>query len=403
VAAELSARELLRARPAFRRLCIALSLSATGTGIAATALVLYVQSTLGTGIAVAALLVAETLPRLLGPLAGSLVDRLELRRLLIGCDTGQAVIYAILALLPPFGAILALAAGSTLLQAGYSPARGTSLPPLVGEENLLTANALTNTALNLQIAIGPVIGGFLVALGGTSLALGVNAATFLVSALISSTLPSLPAQADRDESQGVFSSARAALRYARNDPVVRTVLWTLFAVVALLGVDNVALVFLVRDTLGGGPAAFGVVSAAFGIGMLSGSLGLMRGRSAANTGAIYSFGILLTGAGTLLTGFAPLLVLAFAAQLVAGFGNGFENIAHDTLMQQLAPRHMLGRLFGLMATAAFAGAGLSAAIGGILVDVTSPRTVFIGAGLGGLAVAAIAMPRLRAAGAGPEE
>lgn len=398
---ELSARQLLHERPAFARLCVALGLSATGTGAAATALVLYVQSTRGTGIAVAALLVAETLPRLLGPLAGSFVDRLDLRRLLIGCDLGQMAVFAILATLPPFGPILALAAASALLQAGYSPARGTSLPALVGEDNLLTANALTNTALNLQIAVGPVIGGFLVALGGTSLALWVNAGTFLLSALISLTLPSLPAQAERDDGAGVFASARSALRYALSDPVVRLVTWTLFAVVALLGVDNVALVFLVRDTLGGGAAAFGLVSAAFGIGMLSGTLGLIGRRRASGAGAIYAAGVVLTAAGTVLTGFAPLLVLAFGAQLVAGLGNGLENVASDTLLQQVAPRHMLGRLFGLMASAAYAGAGLSALVGGILVDATSPRAVFIGAGIGGLAVAMLAIPRLRAAGGRP--
>ena len=88
---------LLRAYPPFARFWVALTLSSIGTGMATTALVLYVQQTQGTGIAVAVLLTATTIPRLLGPLAGSIVDRFDLRSLLAGCDIDQAAIFAALA------------------------------------------------------------------------------------------------------------------------------------------------------------------------------------------------------------------------------------------------------------------------------------------------------------------
>ncbi len=395
--ARLGARKLLRECPAFRNLCIALSLSAIGTGAATTALVLYVQSTRGTGIAVAVFLIAITLPRLLGPLAGSLVDRLDLRTLLIGCDAGQAVLFVGLALLPPFPAILALSAGTAVLAAGYSPARGTSLPALVGDQNLLGANALVNTALNLQVAVGPVVGGLLVALGGTGVALGINAATFAASALICTSLPSLPAQAQSGPS-GMLASARQGVRYLFSDPVLRVATISLFAVVAFAGVDEVALVFLVRDTLDGGAVAFGLVSAGFGVGLIVAAVRLTRGTTMP-AGTIYCVGMALTGAGILLTGLAPILLAAFAFQILAGTGNGMDNIAHDTLMQQLVPRPMLGRVFGTASSAAYAGAGISAAIGGVLVDVTSPRAVFIGAGIGTLVTVALASRRLRGTGA----
>ena len=90
---------LLRARPQFRALWAALALSYTGSGAALTVLTLYVQQTHGTGTAVAALLIAGTAPRLLGPLAGSLADRFDLRRLMIGADLGQVAIFGLLALL----------------------------------------------------------------------------------------------------------------------------------------------------------------------------------------------------------------------------------------------------------------------------------------------------------------
>jgi MFS family permease len=115
---------LLARRPGFRNLTAALTLSYIGSGAGLTALVLYVQSTQGTGVAVGALLLAQTVPRLLGPLAGALADRSDLRRLMVGADTGGAAIFALLALLPPFGLILAGGALASVMQAAYSPARG---------------------------------------------------------------------------------------------------------------------------------------------------------------------------------------------------------------------------------------------------------------------------------------
>jgi MFS family permease len=83
---------------------------------------------------------------------------------------------------------------------------------------------------------------------------------------------------------------------------------------------------------------------------------------------------------------APFVTFAMLGQAVAGLGNGIENVATDTLIQQAVPREMLGRVFGLVATAPFAGSTLAYAAGGYLLDLTSPRVVFVIAGLGILVV-----------------
>src|SRR6201994_1629569 len=101
---------LLRRHRQFRALWGAVALSYIGSGAANTALTLYVQQTRGTGTAVAVFLLASNAPRLLGPLAGGIVDRVDLRTLLVGCDLGQAVAYALVATLPSFGILCALVA-----------------------------------------------------------------------------------------------------------------------------------------------------------------------------------------------------------------------------------------------------------------------------------------------------
>ncbi len=91
----------------------------------------------------------------------------------------------------------------------------------------------------------------------------------------------------------------------------------------------------------------------------------------------------MTGAGTLFTGLAPAVGFVIPFQVLAGAGNGVDNVASETLIQQRVPGPMLGRVFGLTGTAANAGASVAALLGGILLDLTSPRTVLVIGGVGG--------------------
>ena len=84
----------------------------------------------------------------------------------------------------------------------------------------------------------------------------------------------------------------------------------------------------------------------------------------------------MTGVGTLLTAVAPPPGSRSTAQALSGAGNGADNVASGTLIGTSVPREMLGRMFGLMSTAAFVGGGLAYAAGGPLLDATSARTVF---------------------------
>ena len=101
----------LRTSRSFRRLWLARTISHVGDGIALVALVLLVQETEGTGTAVGVLLLASSLPRFLGPLAGVVADRVEQRTLMVLCDVGNAAIFATIAWSrPSFGVLLALVA-----------------------------------------------------------------------------------------------------------------------------------------------------------------------------------------------------------------------------------------------------------------------------------------------------
>ena len=394
----------IRDAPAFRRLLAARTVSHVGDGIALIALVLMVQDERRTGTAVGALLLATSLPRFLGPIAGAIVDRVEQRTLMVVCDIGQAAIFGTIAWLDPsFPVLLGLAALAAAFDTLFAPAGRSALPALVRPEQLMRANAWIGMSLNIQVAAGPILGGLLVQWLDFRGALAANALSFVLSALLLLGLPPLRAPSDGEEARGFLAVGMDGLRFAWRNQVVRTLIVALFIGVAFAGLDDVALVFLVRETLGGSPLAYGLVTGAYGVGMLAGSLGLSWKGTAAAAATVFLLGWVAGGIGAVLTGIAPLIALVAVGQAIAGVGNAVEVVAMDTLVQQAVPRQMLGRVFGLVGTAAPAGHTLAFAAGGFLVEFTSPRIVFLIAGLGVLLVLVPVMLVLRRAdAAGPE-
>jgi MFS family permease len=388
---------LLRRHRQFRALWGAVALSYIGSGAANTALTLYVQQTRGTGAAVAAFLLASNLPRLLGSVAGGLVDRVDMRALLIVCDVGQAILYTLVATLPSFGILIALTALATVLQTFYSPARTAIVPDLVEPEELIPANALFGVATNLYVAVGPLIGALLFALIGASGGLLVNAATFLGSALLTRMVPATSPPED-SEPEGLFASAATGARFVWRDRVLRALTASIFLLVAFIAVDNVALVFLVRETLSGSALAYGVIEAVFGIGMLIGTFWILRGRGGQWPATrLYVFACTLSVSGSVGGAIAPSVPVLAPFEALAGAGNSMEVVAMETIVQQRTPRGMIGRVYGFVSSLTWFGLGISTGLGGLLVDATSPRFAFAVASVGGvLTVLAVAPTMLRA-------
>ena len=358
---------------------------------------LHVEATEASGVAVGGLLLAQTLPMVLGPFAGTLADRIDPRRLMIFCDLGQAVVFAVIALtVPPFPILLALVAVTATLATAFRPAGWSSIPSLVRENELIAANAWLGTSLNVGVAMGPLVGGVLFVAGGFQLAMLVDAATFLISATFLFLLPSLRASGDGATQAGFFATTREGLSFARHHDVTRAVVLTLFLGLALSYLDNVALVFLTKDELGAGSVGFGAATSAFGIGMAVVSIVLIRSSQRFGTASLYVFGFVANGIGNLLTGLSPVLAFAITTQVLAGTGNGMQNVADTTLIQQTVPKEMLGRALGLSHTAAWLGSGLAYAAGGVIVDLTSSRFAFVVSGVGVLAVAVLAKALLPA-------
>jgi MFS family permease len=414
---------LLAANRPFRLLWTARAVSFLGDSLGLVALMLHVAETTGQALAVAVLLLAGDFgPALLGPLTGTVADRLDRRRVMVGCELVQgALVVAIALWLPPLPLLLVLVGLRAVAGQVFQPASRAAVPAVVAEPDLERANAAVGVATNGGETLGPLVAALLLPVLEVRGVLLVDAATFGVSAALLGFLPALAGPGRGPGPRPSFlADAAGGLRYLQNQVVVRAVALGYVAVVACTGIDDVALVFLATDTFGAGEAAVGLLLAAVGIGLLAGYAVLARtggGRpiSRGTPPAVHrgttpavprtppvhrgttpavprtppATGLLLAGfavssAGNLLTGLAWAVAAAFALQAVRGLGIAAMDVAATTLVQRTVPPDLQGRVFGSLYGGIGAAAALAYLLGGLLLDRTTARVTFVAAGAAGL-------------------
>ncbi|HEX2355223.1 MAG TPA: MFS transporter [Micromonosporaceae bacterium] len=384
---------LLRTNSSFRLLWTARATSFFGDSLGLVALLLFTKDATGEAFAVALLLlVGDFVPGLFGPVTGVIGDRYNLKRVMISCEAAQGLLTVMVAmLLPPLPVLLALVGLRSLAAQVFQPASRSAVPTLVADRDLPSANAVLGAGTNGLEALGPLAAAALLPTLDVRGVLLLDAATFAVSALLLGFLPALPAPPPRttppvagSATRDFLADARAGLGYIWRAPVVRVIALGFFAVVAFTGVDDVALVFLAEDTLHGSDSAAALLYAGVGIGLAIGYPLLARYGGRMSTLPLMVVGLGVSSAGNLLTGLAWAVGVALALQTVRGIGISALDVAINTYLQRAVPAGMLGRVFGNLYGAVGVAAGLSYVLGGVLLELTSPRVTFVVAGTGGL-------------------
>ncbi|MCG5471217.1 MFS transporter [Micromonospora sp. LAH09] len=389
---------LLRHNRPFRTLFSARLVSYAGDSLGLVALMFHVAETTGPALAISLLLlVGDFAPSLLGPFTGALADRLNLRRLMVGCELVQAAVLLVIVLtLPPLPVLLALVAIRATASQIFQPASRAAVPALVADRDLEPANSTVGFGANAAEAVGPLLAAALFPLVGVSGLLLVDAVSFLASAVLLATLPSLPAAAGPERQPSLLRQARAGMSYLFSVPTVRVIFLGFTAVVAFNGVDDVALLLLARETYQVGNSGAGLLLGAVGLGLVAGYAMLSRWGTRASMPLLLVVGFAVSSVGNLLTGLAWAVAAAIALQAVRGLGLAAMDIGSITLLQRTVPAGMLGRVFGNLYGAIGVAAAASYLAGGLLLDLTSAPLTLIIAGVGGLVatgVVALRLPR----------
>ena len=360
----------------FRLLFLATFASGIGNWLAVIALQIDVYDRTHSGWWVGALLIANILPAVfLGLLAGPLVDRLSRKTLMIGSDLLRLGVFVALPFAGSATWVVLLAALAGIGNAFFRPAVLAGLPNLVPEERLSTANALLQLVEWTTTAIGPIVGGAIVAASGPDLAYWVNAVTFGVSALLVLGIPGRLLQSDRPIGRGHWGELAEGYAVVRRSRALLCVLIAWSIVMVATALINVAEVFLAKQSYDSGDFGFGLLWTGSGIGLILGGLAasslIRRDLALAYVELLGIFALGVTGAAV-----APNVWMGSVAMVLAGFGNGGAVVANITLVQRGAEDRVRGRVFTLLMSVNYAVLGAAFIAAGPITDAIGARWAY---------------------------
>jgi MFS family permease len=361
------------------------AVSLAGDFLAATTLVLYLQTNGYGGFAVAGVLLAAALPPVvLAPLAGRLVDRVDSRTLLVSVGLGQALCCFLMAYT---GSPLLLIALAALLAAGVAvtnPTIAALLPDMVDRERLPRALAVSQSAVAIGGLLGPALAGLLVGGFGLRVPLLVDAVTYLALAGVGLALRTRR-NAGAARSTATESSSRATTWRLRDDRLLFAIIVQLGIMVGVLNINQVVEVFFLRETLGASETVFGLVTAAWTGAMLVGGW-LFAMRTPDDPGLARRIAWLggVTALVVVCVGQAPNVLVVAGLMLVGGICNGGENGALSLLALHRVPAAARGRMFAQLGAVVNTANMAGYCLGGLLAERFAPGPVITGTGLVGL-------------------
>jgi predicted MFS family arabinose efflux permease len=346
------------------------------------------------------------LPALVGPAATARLDRAGVRRVLPALYLAEAAIFAVLALVadaPWLPLVLVLAAlDGTLALVGRALTRAAVAATLKPHGELEAGNTLLNICFSVCFAIGPAMGGVVVAAYGVSAALWVSAAIFGAMTLTVATGHGLP-PAHADAGDGWLSRLRAGLGYTLGNRPIRSIIVVHAVALTFAAMISPVEVIWAREVIGGGTGAYGIVLSAWGAGTLLTGLVLVPLWRRLPVLARLPLAAGTMGAGYVVMALATSLPVGALGCFIGGAGNGFYFVSVTQAIQDRTADEFQGRVMGLLESTVAASYGTGFLLAGALTTLTSVRVTFAATAIGvGLATCWMAVV-VRRVGEAPTE
>ncbi len=371
------------------------TISQIGDSLNKVALLWFVYEMTGSALKMTVVGLLQTLPPLLfGPLIGVYLDRVRKKPVMIGVDLLRTLMVLMIPLLYAMGALTldrlyVLVFATAIFSTVFGPALTSAVPLIVAKDRLVAANALMQTTTNVGLLVGPAVSGLGIALIGAQNVLYVDAATFFFSALclfpiqVHETLNRGRVTSD-GLMGGITSDLLAGFRFVFVEQ--KTVLM-LMLTASLYSVGISAFIFLLpvfaKEVLGVGPVQLGWLWSALGVGMLLASLSLTSVTQGDVSWRLrfMSGALAIGGLAVAALGFLDAPVAAGALIAVIGGSTAMFTPLVWTMLQELTPTHLLGRVFTSFATGGMAASMAGMAGFGWAADTIGPATCLGGISL----------------------
>lgn len=377
---------------AFRRLALARFVDELGDWLGEIALAVLVFDRTGSPMATAGLFLAlQFAPALLAPPLVARLEELDYRVSLTGLNAALAVVFVGLGFLSggfSMAAVIPLAVlAGGLIVAARALSRAAAAVMLSPAGLLREGNALLNIGFTAGAALGPAIGGVVVAAAGVRTGLLADAVSFTAVGLMLATASGLPGGTPREGSPG--RSLRLGFQYVRERPLLRRLIAAQSAAFVFFATVIPIEVVFVKETLHAGDAGYGALLASWGGGMLVGSIAF-AGLRRLSLRMLLPISTLAVGAAYLAIAAAPSLLVACVASAIGGAGNGIQWVGLMTAVQQLTAREFQAKVISFLEALAKAAPGLGFLLGGALATVFNARVSYAVAGVGVIAVLVVA-------------
>jgi MFS family permease len=387
----------------YSRLFAAGLINGIGDRFSSVAMLALVIHLTGSGMAVGISLGVRVLPYLfMAPLGGMLAGRLPRKTIMMAVDIMRVPVALSFLWINGEDRLWLLYAGSFILAAGeavYSPVRKSSIPLLAAPDSLLRINGLEQLMNGSVLILGAFTGGLVSLWFGPETAFVMNAASFLVAALLLWGLqfphnagkteegPKHDSSAGPSELQQGKKGRLRTLKYVAGGSLVLQVIIAYELLVPVInGWDNVLISVYAVQVFHAGDVGVGAFYAALGIGL---SLSFFAGRLlkkrllAVALAGLLAEGLLLMGISA-----SSHFAAAFLLYILLSLSGGVGNACLDTLVMRETPSSMQPVIFGMLSAAGGSLIGVSMLSAGWLLDYVEPRQLGFagGAGFAGIAL-----------------
>ena len=345
--------KMLKTNADMRRVFMAQVISYLGDWFSFVAILGLIDDLTGSKFLISLVMVSFSLPSFLAsPIAGSMADRFDRRRILVFVSIIQAVAALGLLLVGKDTVWLAFLAQSTVsaLAAVVGPATEAAIPNIArNDEEVALANSLLGSTWGVMLAVGAAVGGVFAAVFGRDAAFIANAVSFAVSAILFARIktPMQQERAVQSERQRIrpIADMREAITHSRQDPVLMALIFskTTFAIGA--GVVS-QLAVLASDVFHGGDASRGLLIGIRGVGTGLGPLIAMRYTRGqlSKVLTICGFASLAFSGFYLIGAWMPTLWLTAIFVMLAHLGGGAQWTLSSYGLQLRSPDHIRGRI-----------------------------------------------------------
>jgi MFS family permease len=335
----------------FRNLWVSSLLSTVGSQVSRLGLILYVFDTRGEIVNLALLIVVDTLPgAVVAPLAGAIVDGLNKRVVMVLSDVSRMIFMLVILVHPSLVVIYLMTALHSVATVFFQPAKSAAIPLIVKQEDLTRANGLEQSAANLTLIAGPVLGAILLRQFGLTATLLFDAATFLVSALLVARVTIRRVERKKIDlsAAGAVSEIREGGQYLLQHPLALQLTFLLFVALSCTSIWIPLAPFFIRDQLGVSEQIMGWQTGLFGLGAALGGLIAPRVVDRFGTGITLFAAFLGEALSMMLYSVVSRVGVSMMVIFVWGVILSIIVVPFYSILQKIVEERFLGRVFSLI-------------------------------------------------------